>query len=182
MRFVERLLSLLLALAVIAGAVVLALEVGRAVADQAPLLVQWRDAYTSGTTNPWDSSAARIVASVVLAVGLLLLLAELKPRRAPRLPMTGSDPGVDAAITRRSLRATLLNAAEGVDGISAAKGKVGRRTATVRATSRLGSADTAKALTGELEGALRTRLDGLQLAKPPRLRARVAPRRGTGSA
>lgn len=182
MRVLERFLSLLLALAVVAGAVLLALEVGWAVAGQDPLLVQWRSAYTSGTTSTWDSTPARIIAVALIAVGLLLLLAELKPRRAPRLTMVGTDPTIDAAITRRSLRSTLLNGAKQVDGISGAKAKVSKRKATVTAVSRLGSADTARGLTGELEAALQTRLDALQLAKTPRLRTRVSPRRGARNA
>lgn len=181
MRVVERFLSLLLALAIVVGSVLLALEVGWAVAGKPPLLVPWRSAYTSGTSNAWDTAPARILAIALLVVGLLLLLAELKPRRTPRLKMTSSDPIVDAAITRRSLRSTLLNGARQVDGVSGAKAKVSKRKATVSATSRLGSADTAKSLTGELEDALRARLDALQLAKPPKLRARVAPRRGARS-
>ncbi len=182
MRVVERFLSLLLALTVVAGAILLALEVGWAVAGKQPLLVPWRSAYTSGTTNSWDSPPARILAVVLIAVGLLLLLAELKPRRASRLAMVSSDPTIDAAITRRSLRSSLLNGAKQVDGVSGAKAKVSTRKATVKAVSRLGSPETARGLTGELEATLRGRLDALQLAKTPRLRARVSPRRGARSA
>ncbi len=178
MRVIERLLSLLLALAIVAGAVLLALEVGWAVAGKPPLLVQWRSAYTSGTTNSWDSTPARIIAIALLVVGLLLLLAELKPRRASRLSMISTDPAIDAAITRRSLRSSLLNGAKQVAGVSGAKAKVSKRKATVTAVSRLGSVDTARELTGEVESSLQARLDALQLAKSPRLRARVSPRRG----
>lgn len=178
MRVIERLLSLLLALAVVAGAVLLALEVGWAGAGKPPLLVQWGSAYTSGGKNAWDTAPVRWLAIALLVAGLLLLFATLKPRRAPRLKMVGTDPTIDAAITRRSLRSTLLNGAKQVDGVSGAKVKVSKRKATVNATSRLGSADTARELTGELETALRGRLEALQLAKTPRLRARVAPRRG----
>ncbi len=181
MRVIERFLSLLLALAVVAGSVLLALEVGWAVAGKAPLLIKWRPAYTSGNTHAWDTAPVRGLAIALLAVGLLLLLATLKPRRAPRLKMTSTDPAIDAAITRRSLRATLLAGAKQVDGVSGAKAKVSKRKATVKAVSRLGSADTARGLTGELETTLRGRLDALQLAKTPKLRARVAPRRGARS-
>lgn len=181
MRVIERFLSLLLALAAIVGAVLLALEVGWAVAGKPPLLINWRSTYTSGNSHAWDTAPVRIVAIVVLAVGLLLLLAELKPRRASRLTLTGTDPSIDTAITRRSLRATLLADAKQVDGVSGAKAKVSRRKITVTAVSRLGSADAAKGLTGELETTLRSRLDALQLASVPRLRARVAPRRGARS-
>lgn len=182
MRVVERFLSLLLALAIVVGAVLLALEVGWAALGKPPLLIAWRTAYSSGGRNAWDSTPARVLAVVLLVVGLLLLIAELKPRRAPRLEMTSIDPYTDTAITRRSLRATLLNGARQVDGVSDAKAKVSKRKVNVIAVSRLGSADTAKGLTGELEAAVRGRLDALQLAAAPTLRARVAPRRGARSA
>ncbi len=182
MRVVERFLSLLLALAIVVGSVLLALEVGSAAAGKPPLLIDWRTAYASGGRNAWDTTPARILAVVLLVVGLLLLVVELKPRRAPRLAMVSTDPHTDAAITRRSLRATLLNGARQVDGISDAKAKIGKRKINVSAVSRLGSADTAKGLTGDLEKALLGRLEALQLADTPTLRARVAARRGARSA
>lgn len=182
MRVVERFLSLLVSLTLVVGSVLLALEVGWAVAGQQPLLVPWRAAYLDGGRNAWDSAPARILAIGLLVIGLLLLLAELKPRRAPRLAMTGTDPSIDTAITRRSLRSTLLNGARQVDGVSDAKARVSKRKVTVKAVSRLGSADTATGLTDELETALRTRLDALQLATTPKLRVRVVPRHGARSA
>lgn len=177
MRVLERLLALLLAAAVAVGSLVLAAEVLWAALGKQPLLVPWRSTYARGNADAWDSASVRLVAVGVLVAGLLLLVAELTPRRAPRLRMTGSDPTVDAAVSRRSLRSALLAAAKQVDGISGAKAKVSKRAAKVTATSRLGSAETARGLTGELEAALRERLDGLQLARTPRLRARVTPKR-----
>ncbi len=176
MRVIERVLSLLLALAIAVGAVLLVLEVGWAAAGQPPLLVPWHTAYDAGTRDAWDSGVVRVVAAALTAVGLLLLVVVGKPRRAPRLQLAGTTPGVDAAVTRRSLRSTLLDAAQQVDGVSAATASVSTRRAAVTATSRLGDPDTAATLTGELETALRARLDALQLAKPPRLRARVRAR------
>ena len=176
MRVLERFLSLLLALALVAGSVVLVLEVVWALSGRAPLLVPWGDAYDTGTRTAWESPDARLLSSALLAVGVVLLAVALKPRRVPRLAMQAATPAVDAGITRRSLRTHLLHAATRVDGISGATAKVGRRKVSVRATSRLGSAQTAQALTSDLETALRRRLDELQLARTPTLRARVAPR------
>ena len=182
MRVLERLLSLLLALAIAAGAVLLALEVGWAAAGKDPRLVPWDSAYTSGTTNAWDSTPARIVVIALIAVGLLLLAAELKPRRVSRLRMVGDDPSIDAAITRRSLQASLITGARQVDGVSGARAKVTRRRVTVRAVSKLGTAETARSLAAELDDALRSRMDAMHLAKTPRLRTRVSPRRGARNA
>lgn len=182
MRAFERLLSLLLAVAVVVGSLLLAVEVVWAALGKSPLLIQWQSTYDRGGTDAWDSAPVRTAAVVLLVVGLLLLLAELKPRRTPRLQLTGTDPSFDAAVTRRSLRSALLNAAKQVDGISGAKARVSGRRARVTATSRLGSVETAQSLTSELEAALRERLDSLQLARTPRLRARVTPRRHSRSA
>lgn len=177
MRVVERVLSLLFALALIVGAVLFAVEVGWAVAGQRPLLVQWRSAYTNGRSHAWDTAPIRIAAVVLLVVGLLLLIAELKPRRPARLAMTSNTAGVDTAITRRGLRAALIRTAKQVDGISGASATVTRRKARVTATSRLGDAATAKTLTGELSSRLTSQLQALQLARTPKLRATVNPRR-----
>ena len=181
MRVFERLASPVLALAVIAGSLLLAVEVAWAAAGQRPLLIPWRRAYTSGSQDAWDSSQVRVVAIVVLAVGLILLLAELTPRRTRRLVMSGDDPTFDAAITRKSLGTVLQATANGVDGLTGAKAKVGARTTDVSARSRLSSTSTVKALNGELDATLRSRLGGLQLANPPALRTRVTPRADPGS-
>ncbi len=178
MRAVERLLSLVLALALVVGSVLLALEVAWAVAGKAPLLVQWHGALHSGQADAWDTAPVRTTAVVLVLVGLLLLLVALKPRRAPRLPLTATQDGVDAALTRRSLRTVLAGAAARVDGISGAQVKVSTRKASVTATSRLGSPDTAQDLTGTLQTTLQETLDALQLTRTPRLRARVLTRTG----
>ncbi len=182
MRALERVLSLLLALAVAVGSVLLALEVAWAVAGKDPLLLQWHGLLQSGRSDAWDTAPVRTTAVVVVVVGLLLLLIALTPRRAPRLPLTPADGKVDAALTRRSLRTVLLAAAGRVDGISGARATVTRRKASVTATSRLGSAETAKDLTAELQQTLQTTLDDLQLATTPRLRARVLTRTGSRGA
>lgn len=181
MRVLERVLSVLLALALAVGSVLLALEVAWAVAGKPPLLVQWHGALRSGQSNAWDTAPVRTTAVVVLVVGLLLLLVALKPRRAPRLPLVSSAESVDAALTRRSLRTVLVGAAGRVDGLSGARATVTKRRASVTATSRLGSADTAADLTTQLQERLQHTLDGLQLAKTPRLRAKVLTRTGRSS-
>lgn len=181
MRVIERLLSLLLAVALVVGAVVLAVEVGYALFDQPPALVPWRGLYARGTTSAWDTAAVRLVAAAVLLLGLLLLLGELKPRRPSRLALTRQTEGVDTAVTRRGLRSTLVRAAKEVDGISTASAKVGRRRARISATSRLGDKAAARGLSSAVAGRVQGRLDGLDLARPPKLRTRVAPRRTSRS-
>ncbi len=90
MRTLNRVLTLLISVAVIVAAAVLAVEVVVAVFGLHPLLLDWRTAYRAGRTDAWDSTIVRVIAAAVALVGLLLLAAQLKPRRLRRL---GQLPG-----------------------------------------------------------------------------------------
>lgn len=179
MRLIERLLSLLLAAAVVIGAVLLALEVGAAAVGADPVLVRWRGLYDTGWQDTWSSTSVRVVAAVALAVGLVLLVLTLKPRRVRRLRLATDVPGVDAGISRSALRAACVRAAREVDGVTGASASVGRRRTTVRATSRLGDEEVARGLQAQVEQSVRARLDGLRLRRSPALRVRVAARQGS---
>ena len=56
---------------------------------------------------------------ILIAVGLLLLIVELKRPKVRRLALQSDDEATDAAITRKGLTGTLRAAASDVDGGSA---------------------------------------------------------------
>ena len=177
MRILNRLLTLVISVALIAFGVLLAVEVVGAMVGTQPLLVDWTRAYRAGRGHSWNSNAVRIVASAVTAGGLLLLLAQLKPRRISRLGVRTDDQNTDAAVTRAGVQGALKRAAESVDGISAANVKLGRRRAKVVAHTRAGDAALHRKLTTELQAALADRLSALLLTRPPRVRVRVQARK-----
>lgn len=177
MKTLNRVLTLLVALVLAVFGIVLAVEAVVTVFGSNPVLVDWRPAYRSGRTDTWDSTIVRTVAVVVTVVGLILLLLELKPRRVRRLRVSSQDPNTDAAVTRAGLRSALRRAAEGVDGITRASVKVGRRTAKVTAQSRGGQAQLASGLDAEVREAVTDRLAALQLRRPPRPRTSVQTRK-----
>ena len=177
MKTVNRLLTLVVSVALIASGVVLAVEVVGALFGSQPVLVDWRGAYQAGRTHSWSSNPVRILASVVGAVGLLLLLAQLKPRRISRLAVSSDDPYTDAAVTRAGVRGALRRAAENVDGISAAKVKLGRRRATVVASTRADQPRLRQDLTADVHTAVIDRLTSLELTRPLQVHARVQNRK-----
>jgi len=177
MRGLNRVLTLLVSVAVIAAAVVLAVEVVVAVFGSHPLMLDWRAAYRAGRTDAWDSTVVRVIAGAVALVGLLLLVVELKPRRVRRLKVNSADANTDAAVTRAGVRSALRRAALDVDGISSAKVKLGRRTAKVSASSRAGQAGLAQDLNTEVGAAVTDRLASLQLRCAPRARTSVQTRK-----
>ena len=118
----------------------------------------------------------RVWATVLMIVGLVLVVLEVKPRRVTRLPLLAVGPATDATVTRRGLARMLRNEATGVDGITGATVRVRRRRARVTAASGARGRAAASALTEPVTQALGARLDGLDLRHAPRLTVRVVPR------
>ena len=176
MRLVNRPLAFILAAALIAASVVVIAEVIGLAAHRSPLLVHWSTWYHWARKTRWDAFVVRVWSATLIAVGALVLVLELKPRRVTRLPLQSGDDATDAAVTRRGLAGTLRAAATGIDGISSAKIKVRHRRASVTAASAARGRPAATALTEPVTQALRGRLDSLDLRHPPRLKVRVVPR------
>lgn len=176
MRLVNRPLAFVLAAGLTAVFVVVIAEVIGFAAHHSPLLVHWSTWYHWAQKTRWDSFVVRVWCGILIAFGLLLVTAELKPPRATRLPVRSEDEATDAAVTRRGLAGMLRAAATGVDGISSASVKVGRRRASVTAASAARGRPAAAALTEPVTQALHTRLDSLGLRHPPRLKVHVVTR------
>lgn len=177
MRLIDRLLSPLLAVAVTVLAVVVVVEVAALAFGSGPVWVDWTGAYQQGVDRTWRDGPVRAVCAGLAAAGLLLLLAQLKPRRPSHLPVRSSLSGVDARVTRHGLTTAARTAATGVDGVSRATVRLRRGSIRVRARSRLGDREQARALSGPVEQAVSARVDRLELARRPRVRVRVQPRK-----
>jgi len=175
MRLVNRPLAFILAAAVIAASVVVIAEVIGLAAHRSPLLVHWTTWYHWARKTRWDTLVVRVWSAILIAVGALVLVLELKPRRVTRLPLQSGDDATDAAVTRRGLAGILRAAATSVDGISKATVKVRRRRARVTAASAARGRPAATALTEPVTQALHSQLDSLDLRHPPRLKVRVVP-------
>ena len=175
MRLVNRPLAFILAAALIAASVVVIAEVIGLAAHRSPLLVHWTTWYHWARKTRWDTLVVRVWSAILIAVGALVLVLELKPRRITRLPLQSGDDATDAAVTRRGLAGILRAAATSVDGISKATVKVRRCRARVTAASAARGRPAATALTEPVTQALHSQLDSLDLRHPPRLKVRVVP-------
>jgi hypothetical protein len=176
MRLANRPLAFILAAGLTAVCVVVIAEVIGFAVHHSPLLVHWSTWYHWARKTHWDAFVVRVWSGILIAAGLLLVMLELKPRRATRLPLRSADEATDAAVTRHGLAGMLRAAATGVDGISSASVKVRRGRASITAASAARGRPAATALTEPVTQALRTRLDGLGLRRPPRLKVHVVPR------
>jgi hypothetical protein len=162
-----RLLSTLLALAVSAGGLLLALEVGWSwwrPADS-PLLVpwpQWRDRLAE---LGWDSYVVRLTAGIAAAAGLILLLMSLSARRREvRL----HDPVTEVSVTTspRSLARLVGQRVRAQDNVTGASVTASAKRVRVRATSRL---EEENQLRPRLLEAVSSLLDEVPLLKRPKV-------------
>jgi hypothetical protein len=177
MRVANRPLGFILAGSLLACSVVVIAEVIGFVVHHSPLLVHWTTWQDWARSTRWDAFVVRVWATVLMIIGLVLVVLELKPRRVSRLPLLAVGHDTDATVTRRGLARMLRNEATGVDGITGATVRVRRRRARVTAASGARGRTAAGALTEPVTQALATRLDGLGLRHAPRLTVRVVPRR-----
>jgi hypothetical protein len=168
MRVVNRVVSGVLALGLLVGGLLVAVEIVVAGFDREPWVLPHDGWYASGRRRAWEDAPPRWIFIGLIAAGLLLLFIQLARRRPTALAMT---PGaVPADIGRRSLEKALVREATRVDGVAAAKAKVREDRADVVASSNRRQTDD---LVPAVTQALDQRMGALGLARPPAVRVKV---------
>ena len=179
MALTRRILSVLLALVLLLGGLLAAVEIVLALLDRPSWLIPREEWANDVTDQTWDSSTVRAILVGLIVVGLVLLLVGLSRGRPAALalsPREGTPPQVTVTASRRGIERSLEQAAREAEGITDAKATVSRRTATVWATSRTRSPGDLRA---GVESALAARLADLGLAGRLRTKVRVTSREAT---
>ena len=176
MRIVNRPLAFIVALAILAASVIVIVEVIAYAINSRSALVHWMTWQQWAERTHFNSTVIKVWSSVLIVVGLILLLAELKPRRVTRVGLRSDNTATETAITTKGIAAMAKAAASQVDGISNASASASRRRVTVRATSSSKVKAEAQALTAPVTAAAQERLDSLGMQRRPRLSVDVKPR------
>ncbi|KES04469.1 membrane protein [Streptomyces toyocaensis] len=120
--------------------------------------------------RPLDDVWVLTGAAVAAALGLWLFLLAVTPGLRSLLPMRRSHPDVRAGLDRDAAATVLRDRAVEVAGVQSVRVRVGRARADVRAESHFRELGDVRAdMTAVLEDAV----EGLGLARPPRLSLRV---------
>ncbi|MCS0603193.1 DUF6286 domain-containing protein [Streptomyces sp. LP11] len=117
--------------------------------------------------DPWVLAGAGVVA----ALGLWLIVLALTPGLRALLPMLRPHHDVRAALRRDAAALLLRDRAMDVSGVRAARVRMRRRKADVRAVAHFRDLDEVRA---DLDTTLTDALRGLGLSRPPALALRVA--------
>jgi glucose dehydrogenase len=164
----NRVLSILLALVLLAGGLLVAVEIVLAQLGRPALLIPWSAwaSWVAGQT--WDTLTVRLILAGLVVVGLILLILALRPGKPRRLALPATGSNLHMSIARRALQQNLADTAARASGVASASAKAGRRTVTITAT-------TANPNTTEVhnaaQAAVNQRIDEIGLAR--RLRSRV---------
>ena len=176
MRLLNRPLAFILAAALTVAAIIVIIEVIAYHVHHSPLVLHWTTWYHWASKTRWNQLVIQVWSAILMLIGLLILIIELKPRRITRLALNSEQPATDAAVTRGGLAGTLRAAATRVDGVSAAAVVIGRRRARVSAVAAARGRPATEALTEPVTTAVHDRLDQLNLRHPPHLKVRVRSR------
>jgi hypothetical protein len=179
MRHANRVMAALLSLVLVVTGVLLIIEVIADRLSRRLSVVDWHPAYGWAKHTTWNAGSVRVTCVVLILLGLVLLIAELKPARVSRLAADPAQAGaadIDTAYTRRGLAAAVRSAVTGVDGVRGASVKVKRRRVAVAATVAGQDRAAARSLRDPISDAVGQRLRSLKLRREPSVSVRVTPR------
>lgn len=167
MRAVDRMLTLVIGftLFLFCGLVVVEI-VYAATNNPEPLLLPYPTVAEFFRAHGWSAGWITMGAIMLVVLGLLLFISELRRRRPALLVMRSNDPLVAAGISARSIRRVLNSAIGTVPGVEKASTRVGRGTVRVRAVTWAGAPDDVEA---NARASGEAALSGLHLEKTPRL-------------
>jgi len=170
--WVSRIVSALLALALLLGALLALVEINASALGRSPLLVPWPDWADWLRNHHWNQAIVQAVLIGFVVLGLLLLLLAFRRGRPSTLGLQGDSPGVTLTASRRSVERSLADAALRTTGVSGASAKVGRGTARIEARTPT-RAEEGNVRT-EVESAVEARMASLSLARPTRSRIKLS--------
>lgn len=166
--WVTRVVSALLALALLLGSLLAIVEIVAAALGRAPATVPWPEWTSWLRAHSWNDWIVIAVLGGLVVLGLLLLFLALRRGKPASLALRGRTDGVDVTASRRSVEKSLAAAAARTTGVAGASASVSRRTARVDART---VARSDPGIREGVETAVRGRLDALGLER--RMRTRV---------
>lgn len=177
MRIFTRFLALIAAIAVIATAVIVAVEVSADRLGHQPVILNWHPWLRWAQRNTWNAGSVKVAAGILVLIGLLILITQLWPRRQPRLGIhpAGLHPRTSVALTRKGLADAVEAATQDVDGVRNSHVRLGRRRVAVRITAAGSDRETLSSISEDVRTASQHCLQQLSLARSLRIKVHAKP-------
>jgi len=178
MKLANRLLSVIVALALLVLGVLVVIEVVWAfgLGGSGEVLLPYPAAADYLAQQTWGSRPVRAVSVALVLLGLLLVVLEIRRRRPGLLALASSGGPVRCGADRGSVEKAAAAAATDVEGIRSAQARISRRRISIAANA--GVRDD-RGLQEALTERMVTWVDGLGLADAPVVRVTVSPGRSS---
>jgi hypothetical protein len=130
--------ALLAALLLTVAGALTAIEAISALAGGPARLVPYDRVTEWATGARWKDWAPLLISGLLALLGLIFLVAGLRPGRGRLIPLHGDDPALIVGVNRGGLKGAVASAAESVDGVSRVRRvKLRRHKVTVVAATRM---------------------------------------------
>ena len=170
MRAVRRVVSAVVALALLAVSVIILVEVVVAALDRPPWLIEEGAAREELATRAWDDPMVILVWGILIVLGVILLVVALVAGRQRSVSMDSGTEGASLSVRRRSLERYLAGVATAQPGVRRARASVKPASIKVRAdTTRLDAQDVRE----RVQQALSDRVQSLRLTPAPTISVSV---------
>jgi hypothetical protein len=174
-RIIDRVVAGIVALALLVGGVLVAVEIAlQAAGREEPWVLPWDTWYREGLDTPWSDPTVRAVCIGLLVAAVLLLALQFARRRPSALPVRPRADAVQVDLDRRGLEHWLEARLTKVGGVGTVTVRANRRKVRVRADAV--SRDTAP-IEHRLDEAAAREVAELDLVRPPTVDVHVRPRR-----
>jgi Family of unknown function (DUF6286) len=174
-RIADRIVAGLVALALLVGGVLVAVEIAlQAAGREEPWVLPWDTWYREGLETPWSDPTVRTVCIGLLVAAVLLLLLQFARRRPSALPVRPRADGVHVDLDRRGLEHWLEARLAKVEGVGSVDVRARRRNVRVRADA---VARETAPVEHRLDEAATREIGELDLVRPPSVDVHVRPRR-----
>jgi hypothetical protein len=171
MRTLDRVLAVVLALVGFAAGIALTVEIAhRALGGTGHLLIPYEPVAAFVRSNAWSSPAVLIIGAALALLGVVLLVAELKPRRPGLLVLESGHPDVTAALPRASIARVVEHATSDLPGVDHVRAKARDNKVTLTAHTPLARAGD---LPAQVESAAARALTDLRLRRTPTVTVRM---------
>lgn len=167
MALVNRIVVLLLLLGVVAAAVLMALELVLAQLDQPHLLVRPDEVAETINRATWQDGTVRFATAVAGLVGLLLVVAQLKPRRPETIETEPLAEDRHIVLDRRGMEAEIDRRVAAHEDVAAAH--VRWRRFRLRVRGDLYADADRRAAAKDIKQLVREELDRQDLRRTPRV-------------
>lgn len=132
MHVLNRVLAMLLALALLLGGLLAVVEIVLAALDRPSWLVPHEDWGSWLTEQTFSGGIVRALLIGLVVLGLLLLVAALRRGKPGALRLPGRTEGVRVSASRRGIERSVATAARRADGVRDARARAGRRAVRVK--------------------------------------------------